>query len=304
MTPSPSAPSAGHGRLCLLLAAVLWSTSGAFTKLLTLDTGLGLDVPRIHPLMIAFCRVLVVAGVFAPAIRRRQLTFRPLMLFTMLSFAVMNASFVSALALGTAANAIVLQYTAPTWMFLAGVCFLGEKVDALNVITVAFSLSGIAVIVLGPVAAGQTWAREDLLVVGIALLSGLTYAGVLLGLRMLRDVPSYWLTILNHLASAVVLLPFVLQMSLPSWQQMIVLFFYGAGQMGLPHWLAARGLRSVDPMEAGAITLLEPLLNPVWTWLVSREQPKTFELLGGVLILGALLGRYGITWWRARKCFR
>jgi drug/metabolite transporter (DMT)-like permease len=300
MNTSDPSPSVNHGRLCLITAAVLWSTSGAFTKLLTRDTGLGLEVPSIHPLMIAFCRVLVVACVFAPTLRRGQITFRPMMLCTMLAFAIMNASFVSAMALGTAANAIVLQYTAPTWLFLAGICFLGEKIDAVNVVTVVLSLSGIAVIVLGPFAAGESWVSGDLAVVGIALLSGISYAVVLLGLRIMRDMSSQWVTFVNHLASAFVLLPFVWTMPVPSWQQMIVLFFYGAGQMGLAYWLAARGLRSVGPMEAGAITLLEPLLNPVWAWLISGELPKTFELWGGLLILGALLARYAIMAVRAQ----
>src|ERR1051326_1766941 len=157
-SPMPTTPvNATRGRLCLASAAILWSTSGAFTKLLTKDTGLGLEVPQLQPLTIAFFRALVVAMVFAPFVRHRQLTCRPMMLFTMLAFAVMNASFVWALALGTAANAIVLQYTAPTWMFLASVFFLHEKADRLSLITVGFSLAGIAVIVGGPLAMGETW---------------------------------------------------------------------------------------------------------------------------------------------------
>src|SRR5207248_8905315 len=166
--------------------------------------------------------------------------------------------------------------------------------DRLSYITVALSLAGIAVIVLGPVAAGESWSSADLKVVAIALLSGVAYAAVLIGLRVLRNVPSYWLTLVNHLAAALVLLPFVLTSPLPSGPQLLVLFFYGALQMGLPYWLAARGMRSVSPQEAGAITLLEPLLNPLWAWMISGELPKAFEVIGGVLILGALVGRYGL----------
>jgi DME family drug/metabolite transporter len=124
--------------------------------------------------------------------------------------------------------------------------------------------------------------------------SGLAYAAVLIGLRMLRDVPSYWLTLLNHLASAAVLLPFVLVFPIPSPAQLVVLVFYGTLQMGLPYWLAARGMRSVSPHEAGAITLLEPLLNPLWAWIISGELPERFVVIGGILILGALIGRYTV----------
>jgi drug/metabolite transporter (DMT)-like permease len=64
--------------------------------------------------------------------------------------------------------------------------------------------------------------------------------------------------------------------------------------MGLPYWLFARGLRSVSPQEAGAITLLEPMLNPLWAYLISPETdtPAETTWLGGALILGALAYRY------------
>jgi drug/metabolite transporter (DMT)-like permease len=62
--------------------------------------------------------------------------------------------------------------------------------------------------------------------------------------------------------------------------------------MGIPYWLVARGLRSVSPQEAGTITLLEPILNPLWAFLVVAEVPSKFELVGGGFILGALAWRY------------
>ena len=71
--------------------------------------------------------------------------------------------------------------------------------------------------------------------------------------------------------------------------------------MGLPYWLAARGMRSVSPQEAGAITLLEPLLNPLWAWLISGERPEVFVVIGGALILGALIGRYSLQFISLRR---
>jgi drug/metabolite transporter (DMT)-like permease len=82
--------------------------------------------------------------------------------------------------------------------------------------------------------------------------------------------------------------------ALPAASQLVVLFFFGALQMALPYWLVARGLRSVSPQEAGTITLLEPLLTPVWAYLVSpdTEMPTGYTFVGGALILGALAWRY------------
>ena len=112
-----------------MLAALLWSTSGAFTKVLTKPTFLELDTPEIDYLLIAFYRALFAGLALVPLLRPRDISFRPMMLPMVTSFAVMNATFVLALAIGTAANAIVLQYTAPMWMYLACVWWLGEKAD-------------------------------------------------------------------------------------------------------------------------------------------------------------------------------
>lgn len=286
MGPKSISPPPGHGRLCIVLAALLWSTSGAFTKVLTRDTALGLNDPAVAPLLIACLRVLFAGLVLVPLLRGRDLSFRPLMLIMVACFALMNASFVSALALGTAANAIVLQYTAPLWMFLASIWLLGEKADARGLAAFAVVLVGIGVIVAGG------WQGGELPVVGIALVSGLAYAGVVICLRVLRDASPRWLTVLNHLCGGLILVPFIYHLPWPTPAQLVVLFVYGAVQMAIPYWLMARALRSISAQEAGMITLLEPLLNPLWAYLVSGERPEHYTLLGGACILAALTWRY------------
>src|SRR5262249_25464658 len=164
------------------------------------------------------------------------------------------------------------QYTAPMWMFLASVWWLGERADVRSLVALLIGLAGIAVIVVGG------WQGGELGIIGIALTSGLAYAGVMIFLRVLRGVSSRWLTVLNHLGGALVLVPFVYHLEMPTLPQLGVLFVYGAAQMAIPYWLVARGLRSVSPQEAGTITLLEPLLNPLWAYLVSGEIPQTWTL--------------------------
>ncbi len=290
-----SSPSIAHGRLCILAAAILWSLSGAFTKALTKDTFLGVHIPAIEPwvlagkdvpIQIAFYRAFFAGLVLVPTLRRSDLQFRPLMLVMLLCFALMNATFISAQALGTAANAILLQNSAPLWLYLVSLYWLGEKADRRGTISLFLGLLGIGTIVFGG------WSDGELPVMVIGLVSGLTYAGVILGLRMLRDVPSNWLTVWNHLLGSLVLAPMVLMLAPPSWQQFVVLFFFGAIQLGLPYWLMARGLRSVSAPEAGTITLLEPILTPVWTWLIADETPSFWTWIGGAVILLALAYRY------------
>jgi drug/metabolite transporter (DMT)-like permease len=291
----PSDSGLARGRLCVVLAAVLWSLSGGFAKLLTQPTALGLNQPEVTPLQLAFYRALFAGLVLLPALRRRDLAFRGALVPMGLCFAAMNALYVSALALGPAANAILLQYTAPMWMYLASIWLLGEPADRRSSVALGVGLLGIAVILSGPYwSATGTAAEGQLDVIAIALGSGVTYAGVLLFLRMLRGLSSSWLTVWNHLCGALVLLPWVITRGLPSPPQLVVLFLFGAVQMGLPYLLVARGLRTVSPQEAGAITLLEPLLNPLWAYLVSpqTETPGAATYVGGALILGALAWRY------------
>jgi len=133
-------------------------------------------------------------------------------------------------------------------------------------------------------------------VMGLGLASGVFYAGVVLFLRLLRDAAPNWLTVLNHLGAALVVAPVLLYRG---WQvltpaQLGVLALFGAVQMGIPYVLMARGLRVVSPQEAGMITLLEPLLNPLWAYLVApqTESPTAYTLVGGVCIIGALVWRY------------
>jgi drug/metabolite transporter (DMT)-like permease len=280
------APSAARGRLLIVLAALLWSTSGAFAKVLTKDTVFQLDVPPVAPLAMAFGRTFFAALALLPTLRRQDISFRPMMLPLFICFAVMNATFVPALALGTAANAIILQYTAPLWVFVASVFWLGEPPDRRSLWALLIGLVGIGVIVWG--------GRQDaqLGIIAIGLTSGLAYAGVILFLRVLRGSSPRWLTVLNHMVSALVLVPFILDSGMPTASQAVVLFFYGAAQMALPYWLVAKGLRVISPQEAGTITLLEPILNPLWAYFVSGERPSDYTLGGGMFILAALAWRY------------
>ncbi len=151
---------------------------------------------------------------------------------------------------------------------------------------------GVAVIVLGG------WGDNGKLVAaGIAVGSGVAYAGVLIGLRVLRAASSRWLTIFNHLFAALALAPSLafFWKATPSPGQLVTLLLFGAVQMALPYWLVARGLRRVSSQEAGMLTLLEPLFNPLWAYLVypqKSEIPSFYTLIGGVCILAALAWRY------------
>jgi drug/metabolite transporter (DMT)-like permease len=294
-SPGPNADSNQHAsraRLWLVLAAVLWSLSGAFTRVMTTDTtpviGFSAHEPAMSPLAMAFWRVFWGGCLLLPFVQPSQVRFSWRMVPVALAFAFMNATFVASLALGSSASAVLLQYTAPFWVVLVGWLFWREKLDRATVVSLALAMSGVACLVL------EGWEDGHLTAVGLALASGVGFALVLLGLGWLRDLPSAPVTVFNFLTGALVLLPVVLLQSPPTLRQLGMMALFGGLQMGLPYLIAARALRHISAREAGLITLLEPLLNPVWSRLLApQSEPITVWMVCGALgILGALGARY------------
>ncbi len=268
-----------QGRLYGVLAALMWSTSGMLAKLI--------DLPG--PTM-ACLRALFAAAVLLPFLRPAVLTFRPAMIGMVACFATMNVSYVTAITLTTAANAIILQYTAPAWMFLASVFLLREPLDRRSLVSLMVGMAGVVVIVIG------NWQSAP---VGIALglIAGAAYGGVAVFLRVLRDEDPFWLTVMNHAIAGFVLLPVIL--TKPEWQpfemtfaQFVGLLLYGGVQMAIPYAIFSRALTVVTPQEAGLITLLEPVLNPILTWLAVGEVPVRSTMAGGAVVLAGVAMRY------------
>lgn len=238
----------------------------------------------------ACIRALFAAAVLIPFLRPRAITFRPAMLGLVACFATMNVCYVTSITLTSAANAIFLQYTAPGWMFLASVLVLREPVDRRSLIGLLVGLVGISVIVAG------SW-QSDARGVLLGLISGVTYGGVAVFLRVLRREDPFWLTFLNQFVSALVALPLMLVQSTRepisiAPMQWVGLAAFGAVQMAIPYILFSRGLSVVTPQEAGLITLLEPVLNPMLTWLAVGEVPSRITLIGGLIIVAGLVWRY------------
>lgn len=299
-------PSPARARVGLIVAAVLWSLGSVFMRLLREPLGLSLDEPKLSPLQIAFYRGLF-GGLFLLAlVRRGQFTFRPVMVPMVVTFTVMSALYLSALGLGAAANAIFLQNTAPVWVYLFAVLILGEPTDRRGWQAVLLAAGGAVVIVVGgwPTDLPAEQQRTEILVLFMGVGSGFVYAGVVLFLRVLRDHAAVWLVALNLLGTAGTLGLYVLVaegptgfaawVSAPSAAQFGVLFACGVLQMGVPYVLFTRSLRAVSPQEAAIITLVEPLLNPVWAYLLTPEKdtPTPSMLAGGGLILLALVWKY------------
>ena len=279
------------GRLLILVAAAMWSTSGFFVKSpLFFDWPCDVDGMPVRGPLLAFWRALFATVILLPFVRRPRWT--PWLIPMVLAYAAMNYTFLNAMTLTNEANAIWLQHTAPVWVFLVGVFVLGEPVHRRDWWLLVFCVMGVGLILCYEVR-GQSTAG-----VVFGLLGGATYAAIVLSLRHLREEDGAWLVMLNNLVTAVLFFPFVVHYDIwPTGEQTLYLTGFGMFQMGLPYLLFARGLRRVVGHEASGIVLLEPILVPVWVFLAWRnsstyEAPHWWTLVGGGLILTGLLLRY------------
>jgi drug/metabolite transporter, DME family len=268
-------PNASRGRMLILAAAVLWSLAGVFIKFL--------DVP---PLTIVFYRSLFAFLVFTPFVRRAQWRINGPVLVSVLAYTAAISAFVSANKLTSAANAIVLQYTAPIFVFLFSRLVLGEKITPLSWFTLAAGMAGVTVISLD--SAGE----PEMTGVALALLSGVLFAAYMINLRRTQDVQPIYLTWINNAFCALALLLVVhSELALTGWQ-LAILAVMGAVQLGMPYLLFSKGLQCISVQEASLIALIEPVLNPIWVALAVGEIPSSATLIGSAMIVAGLGVRY------------
>jgi len=274
-----------RARLLVLGAAVLWSTSGLFLKSPAIE---GIEPLAARGPLVACWRTLFAALAVAPFVRWRRVRWRWELLPLIASFAAMNLLFVTAMTRADAGNVIFLQYTAPLWVCLGGWFLLRESTGRAGLGTLALGMAGIAVIGWG--------ARGDAQLDGalLALGAGVAYVGVIIALRALHGEDAAWLVFICFAMSWLVTLPWAQHQDRAlvgdEWLWVGAL---GALQMAAAYGLFALGVRHLTAPEASLITLVEPVLNPLWVWLAWGVAVQGYTVAGGTLIVLGLVLRYG-----------
>ena len=189
----------------------------------------------------------------------------------------------------TAADTIFLQNGAPLYVLLAGIFLLHERVRLADLGVMALLLAGLTLCVAGAGGPAET-APNPALGNAFAIASGVTWAATLLGLRWLaRDGESSHAgaaVIAGNLLAFVFCVPFALPPS-GDGQDWLLLLYLGVVQIGIAYLLLTAAMRTVSAFEVSLLLIVEPALNPVWTWLTLGEKPGPATIAGGVLILGA-----------------
>lgn len=262
--------------LFVLAAALLWSTGGLFIKWTSLS---GLEL--------SFCRSFFAAITVAIVTRHEGFGINRVTAIASVLYAVLLILFVLATKETTAANAIFLQYTAPVYLLVLEPLIYQEKFRSRDLITVLVCVGGMALFFVGQLR------PQDVTGNLYALASGLCFALYFLLLRhpKAREVNRASSVIYGNVLAVLMTAPWGLA-AIPDMNvhDALSVIYLGVVQLGIAYTLftvaMARGVRSLD---AGIICYIEPVLNPVWVFLVIGEQPSRWALLGGAIIVSAVI---------------
>mgnify|MGYP001090123142 CR=1 FL=1 len=261
------------GILLVFFAAVLYSIGGLCIKVIpwhAMSINSGRNIVS----------VLVVGGYLF--FTRHRLQWNRWVVLGALCVCGTNMLFTLANKMTTAANAIVLQFTAPIFVMLISIALLHKKPEKLDVAVCAAVLAGVLCFFLESLEAGGILGNLA------ALCSGLTYAGVFL----LNDMPNadpissvFW----GDVCSALIGLPFLLRETDFSPLPMTSLIMLGAFQVGLAYILMCEGLKTTPAVTASLISGIEPVLNPILVAVFYHETIGPLSLAGAIIVVVSII---------------
>jgi drug/metabolite transporter (DMT)-like permease len=271
--------SIGVARLQVLAAALLFSTGGAGIKA---EAFTGLQISALRSGIAAVILLLFLRG---------RVVLSPAMLATGVVYAATMTLFVLSTKLTTSANAIFLQSTAPLYLLLLGPLVLSERFRARDVAFLAGVALGMVLCGIGqPVA--TTTAPDPYTGNLLGVVCSLTWALTLLGLRHLqRDhtQPGVGLSavVIGNVFASIAAWPFALPLPKASAGEWATIAYLGSCQIGLAYALLTAAMRVLPALEVSLLLLIEPVLNPAWTWLIRGENPGAYTIAGGAIIIAA-----------------
>ncbi len=267
-------------RLEIVAAAILFSTGGAAIKGCTLTHW-----------QVAGFRSLIAAAFIFLAMRSARSGWSKRALLVGAFYGATMVLFVIANKMTTSANTIFLQDTAPLYVMILSPFLLREPIHRRDVGIMALMIAGMLLFFYGGEAPQETAPnpRDGNL---LALIAGLTWAGTIIGLRLLRkgggagNAAAPAIVIGNLLAFAACA-SFAFPVTDVSTTDGVLIGYLGVFQIGLAYILLTRAVAHVPALEAVIILLIEPVLNPIWTFVFQREMPHTWSIVGGGIILAA-----------------
>lgn len=253
--------------ICLVITALLWSLGGILIKLVDLNA-----------LAIAGARSAIASVVIFLFLRKPKFNWSAAQIGAALSYTGTVSFFVLANKMTTAANAILLQYTAPVYVAILGAWLLKEKVKLYDWGAILLTVGGMALFFMDSLDAGRIAGNV------YAMLSGICFALFAVFMRMQKNGSPLESVLLGNVLTAIIGLPF-LAGSVPDAKDLTGLVLLGVIQLGVPYILYSKAVKHLTALEVTLIPVLEPVLNPVWVFLSIGEIPGAMAQVGGAVVL-------------------
>jgi len=261
------------GLLCVFAAAVLFSIGGLFIKSVPWSS-MAINGGRSTISVIVIGTYLLLT--------KHKLRFNLPIFLGALSAASTSLLFTFANKLTTAANAIVLQFTAPVFIIILMWAIFKEKPKKLDVITCIAVLAGIVCFFVDSLSAGGMLGNI------LATISGVSYAGVFMMNSSKRGDPVSS-AFFGHLTGALIGLPFVFAETEFTLSAVSCVVILGVFQLGTAYILLSEGIKYTPPVAASLIAGIEPILNPIWVAIFNGEMITALSLVGAVIVLGSII---------------
>lgn len=271
-------PTWRRGALLVTAATIVWSSAGLLARIVDIDPWTTLFWRSVYAFIVIALYLIWRDG------RRLLAGFARLgAAGTAMGacFALSMISFIYGLSLTSVATTLIFQAAAPLVAAALAFFFLGERVSRGKFIAILVSFLGVLVIVGAAPDLRSLWA------VGVAAVCGISYAITVVLARARPDVPTTEATLLALVIVFLATVAFA-RLSLPA-PQMAMMALFGSFQMGLGLILFTTGVRLIPAADAGLLSVLETVLAPIAVWAAFGENPGTHTLIGGTIIVGAVV---------------
>lgn len=256
----------------LLIAALCWSLAGLLFKYV--------EWPA---LAVAGGRGIIAAGFLILFCGRTlHFTWTRVQIGAALAYAACTVLFTLANKMTTAANAILLQFTAPVWVALFGAWLLGERTQPIDWVTIGAVLAGLGLFFYEGLQLNNLSGQL------VALASGVAFAAMTILMRKQKDTSPLESIILGNVISFLIGLPALLTAPALPASGWVALSLLGVVQLGVAYLFYSKALRHVTALEAVLIPVFEPILNPIWVMIFIGERPGPLALLGGLIVVGSI----------------
>lgn len=266
-------------RLLVIAAALLFSTGGAAIKVAAFTSA---QVAGLRSGIAALALFLLLRG---------RVRWTPQVIAVSIIYACTLTLFVHATRLTTAANAIFLQATAPLYILALGPILIGERFRSRDLVYFAALAAGMVLCFLGQPQATAT-APDPAAGNVLAMLCGLSWALTLMGLRRVErdrthDSLGMSVVVVGNLLAFLASVPFLSPLPAAPALEWATIIYLGVVQIGLAYVCLTSAMRHLPVLETSLLLLLEPVLNPLWTWVIRDEQPGAWVMAGGGIIIAA-----------------